>query len=73
MNSRAKRMNSRAERMNSRAERMRERAGAFERMAMEARDPVLQAELKRLSILYAAQAERIEHGEDLPSDPGETG
>ena len=55
-----------------RSDEMRRRAARFEQMADEARDPVIHAELHRLALLYLAQAERIEHGEDQPSDPGET-
>jgi hypothetical protein len=41
--------------------------------AKAARDPVIHAELGRLAMLYEAQAQRIEAGKDLPSDPGEAG
>jgi hypothetical protein len=34
---------------------------------------VIYAELSRLVILYEAQAQKLERGEDLPSDPGECG
>jgi hypothetical protein len=50
---------------------MRERARQFERLAHEARDPVVHAELKRLALLYDAQADAMDRGEDQPSDPGE--
>jgi hypothetical protein len=51
---------------------MRERAAQFARLAEEgANDPVIHAELHRLSLLYVAQADRIERGADLPNDPGE--
>ena len=54
-----------------RAKRMRDRAAMFQQMASESGDPVVHAELKRLVVLYIAQAERIETGEELPTDPGE--
>jgi hypothetical protein len=57
--------------MNERASRMRERAAEFATLAKAARDPVVHAELGRLAMLYEAQAQRIEAGKDLPSDPGE--
>jgi hypothetical protein len=55
----------------ARAKKMRERAAEFSEMACEARDPVVHAELVRLNTLYIGQAERLEGGEDLPTDPGE--
>ena len=58
--------------MNERAKRMRERAAEFTRLANGARDPVIKAELVRLSLLYEAQAKEIECGVELPADPGET-
>jgi hypothetical protein len=58
--------------MSERAKRMRERAAEFARLANEARDPVIHAELVRLATLYEAQAKTIERGAELPSDPGET-
>ena len=51
---------------------MRERAAEFTRLANGARDPVIKAELVRLSLLYEAQAKEIECGVELPADPGET-
>jgi hypothetical protein len=56
-----------------RAEQMRARAAEFARMAREARDSVIHAELLRLAVLYEAQANRLERGEDQPPDPGEAG
>ena len=50
---------------------MRQRAAEFGRLAESARDPVVQGELVRLVILYEGQADRLERGEDLPTDPGE--
>jgi hypothetical protein len=50
---------------------MRDRAAEFARMAQEAGDPIIHAELQRLAVLYEAQANRIQASEDQPSDPGE--
>jgi hypothetical protein len=50
---------------------MRERAAEFARLAKTAQDSVIHAELHRLALLYVAQAERIEQGDDQPCDPGE--
>ena len=55
-----------------RAAKMRERAAAFRGMASTSHDPVIYAELRRLALLYEAQAERLEKGEPCPPDPGET-
>jgi hypothetical protein len=57
--------------VDERATRMRERAAEFERMSATTLDPVIHAELRRLSLLYLAQADRLERGEPAPSDPGE--
>jgi hypothetical protein len=54
-----------------RARKMRDRAAEFAKLAREAGDPVIHAELQRLALLYEAQAARINRGEDQPSDPGE--
>jgi hypothetical protein len=59
--------------MMDRAKQMRERAAAFAELAKGARDSVVHAELQRLAVLYEGQAQRIERGEDLASDPGEGG
>ena len=50
---------------------MRERAAEFARMAQDAGDPVIYAELQRLVLLYEAQADSIDRGESQPTDPGE--
>jgi hypothetical protein len=52
-----------------RAAKLRERAAEFERLARQARDPVVCHELRRLVILYHAQAEMAERGETPPADP----
>ena len=50
---------------------MRERATQFARLAEISQDSVIHAELHRLALLYEAQADRIERGDDQPRDPGE--
>ena len=50
---------------------MRQRAAEFAKLAQDARDAVIHAELHRLALLYEAQADGIERGDNQPSDPGE--
>ena len=57
--------------MDERTAWMRKRAAEFMRLATEARDPVIHAELVRLATLYEAQAAKLARGETLPTDPGE--
>jgi hypothetical protein len=59
--------------VDERAKKMRERAAEFARLAETSQDSVIHAELHRLALLYEAQADRIERGDDQPSDPGENG
>src|SRR4051812_35119215 len=52
----------------ARAKRLRGRAGEFERLARDAGDPVVYQELLRLALLYRAQAEMAERGDEPPAD-----
>jgi hypothetical protein len=53
----------------ARAAKLRQRAVEFEWLAGQARDEVVCHELRRLVILYRAQADMAEHGETPPADP----
>jgi hypothetical protein len=52
-----------------RATRLRLRAAEFQRLADGATDPVVHEELRRLVLLYNAQADMAERGEKPPADP----
>jgi hypothetical protein len=54
---------------NERAAKLRERAAEFERLARQAQDSVVRHELRRLVVLYHAQADIAERGETPPADP----
>jgi len=52
-----------------RATKLRLRAAEFQRLAERATDPVICEELRRLAILYNAQADIADRGEEPPADP----